>query len=138
VKVNRQQFAADIWKYLANQNAKLTATRQALLEQQLDYVILNVKKENAIQDYLNKVTSLVTQIRASDRDISNVTYTGYLLHSLPGSYETVKIICGQSRNDVDSVKNMLLGEYSRQCDGSTKGVSRRRHLLNAHQLRILN
>jgi hypothetical protein len=25
-----------------------------------------------------------------------------------------------------------------ECDGSTKGVSQRRHLLNAHQLRILN
>jgi hypothetical protein len=85
-----------------------------LLKQQLDYVILDVKKENAMQDYLNKVTSLVTQIRASDGDISNVTYISYLLHGLPGSYETVKIICGQSRNDVDSVKNMLLGEYSRQ------------------------
>jgi hypothetical protein len=24
------------------------------------------------------------------------------------------------------------------CDGSAKGVSQRRHLLNAHQLRILN
>jgi hypothetical protein len=85
-----------------------------LLKQQLDYVILDVKKENAIQDYLNKVTSLVTQIRASGGDISNVTYTGYLLHGLPESYETVKIICGQSRNDVDSVKNILLGEYSQQ------------------------
>jgi hypothetical protein len=114
VEVNQLRFAADIWKYLANQNAKLTATRQALLEQQLDYVTLDVKKENAMQDYLNKVTSLVTQIRASGGDISNVTYTGYLLHGLPESYETVKIICGQSRNDVDSVKNILLSEYSRQ------------------------
>ena len=60
VEVNQLRFAADIWKYLANQNAKLTATRQALLEQQLDYVTLDVKKENAMQDYLNKVTSLVT------------------------------------------------------------------------------
>jgi hypothetical protein len=56
----------------------------------------------------------VTQIRASNKDISNVTYTGYLLHSLPKSYETVKIIYGQSRNNVDSVKNILLNEYSRQ------------------------
>ena len=56
----------------------------------------------------------MTQIRASGRDISNVTYTGHLLHGLPDSYETVKIICGQSRNDVDSIKNILLGEYSRQ------------------------
>jgi hypothetical protein len=85
-----------------------------LLKQQLNYVILDVKKENVIQDYLNKVTSLVTQIRASDKDISNVTYTGYLLHGLPKSYKTVKIIYRQSRNDVDSVKNILLSEYSRQ------------------------
>jgi hypothetical protein len=56
----------------------------------------------------------VTQIRASNRDISNVTYTSYLLHSLPKSYETVKIICGQSQNDVNSVKNILLSEYSQQ------------------------
>jgi hypothetical protein len=31
-----------------------------------------------------------------------------------------------------------LGVHSIRCDGSTKGVSQRRHLLNAHQLRILN
>jgi hypothetical protein len=37
-----------------------------------------------------------------------------LLHGLPESYKTVKIICGQSRNDVDLVKNILLSKYSRQ------------------------
>ena len=46
--MNQLRFAADIWEYLANQNAKLTATRQALLELQLGYVILDVKKENAM------------------------------------------------------------------------------------------
>jgi hypothetical protein len=41
-------------------------------------------------------------------------YTGYLLHGLPKSYETVKIIYEQSQNNVNSVKNILLSEYSRQ------------------------
>jgi hypothetical protein len=106
-----------------------------LFEQQLDYyVILNTKKENAIQDYLNKITSLVTQIRASRGDISNVTYTGYLLHGLPESYQTVKIICGQSRNDVDSVKDMLLWEYSRQKGKAilNKNSNGNDNLVNAH------
>ena len=67
-----------------------------------------------MQDYLNKVTSLVTQIRASGGDISNVTYTGHLLRGLPSSYATVKIICHSKRDDIDSVKNILLGEEARQ------------------------
>jgi hypothetical protein len=37
-----------------------------------------------------------------------------LLYSLPKSYKTVKIICEQSRNNVNSVKNILLSKYSRQ------------------------
>jgi hypothetical protein len=41
-------------------------------------------------------------------------YTGYLLHGLPESYKTVKIICGQSQNNVNSVKNILLSKYSQQ------------------------
>ena len=87
-----------------------------------------------MQDYLNKITSLVTQIRASAGDISNVTYTGHLLHGLPDSYETVKIICGQNRNDVDSVKNILLEKYSRQKGKAilTKNNNGNDNLANAH------
>jgi hypothetical protein len=33
---------------------------------------------------------------------------------LSKSYKTVKIICEQSRNDVNSVKNILLSKYSQQ------------------------
>jgi hypothetical protein len=32
----------------------------------------------------------------------------------------------------------IMPDSGAACDGSTKGVSRRRHLLNTHQLRILN
>ena len=52
VEVNQLLFAANIWEYLANQNAKLTATLQALLEQQLGYIILDVKRENVTQRIL--------------------------------------------------------------------------------------
>jgi hypothetical protein len=85
-----------------------------LLKQQLNYVILDIKKKNAIQDYLNKVISLMTQIQASNKDIFNVTYTSYLLHGLPKLYKTVKIIYGQSQNNVNLVKNILFDKYFRQ------------------------
>ena len=73
------QTASAIWHHLVAKNDNLEASRQALFEQQLDYLVLDEKKDNAMQDYLNKVTSLVTQIRASGGDILNVTYTSHLL-----------------------------------------------------------
>ena len=98
---------------MAAKNDTLKASRQALFKQQLDYLTLDEKKDNAIQDYLNKVTSLVTQIRASGGDILNVTYTGHMLRGLPKSYATVKIICHLRRDNIDLVKNILLGEEAR-------------------------
>src|SRR5215469_13623832 len=114
VEVRHFQTASAIWHHLAAKNDTLEASRQALFEQQLDYLVLDEKKDNAMQEYLNKVTSLVTQIRASGGDISNVTYTGHMLRGLPKSYATVKIICHSKRDDIDSVKNILLGEEARQ------------------------
>src|SRR5437762_11498990 len=67
-----------------------------------------------MQDYQNKVTSLVTQIQASGGDISNVMYSGHLLQGLPSLYATVKIICHSKRNDINLVKNILLGKEARQ------------------------
>ena len=106
------QTASAIWHHLVAKNDNLEASRQALFEQQLDYLVLDEKKDN-MQDYLNKVTSLVTQIRASGGDISNVMYTGHLLQGLPSLYATVKIICHLKRNDIDLVKNILLGKEAR-------------------------
>ena len=54
-----------------------------------------------MQDYLNKVTSLVTQIRASGGDILNVTYTSYMLRGLLKSYVIVKIIYYLKRNNIN-------------------------------------
>ena len=56
----------------------------------------------------------MTQIRASGGDILNVTYTSHLLRGLPSLYATVKIICHLKRDDIDSVKNILLGEEACQ------------------------
>ncbi len=67
-----------------------------------------------MQDYLNKVTSLVTQIQASGGDILNVIYTGHLLRGLLSSYTIVKIIYYLKRDDIDLVKNILLGEEACQ------------------------
>ena len=68
-----------IWHHLVAKNNNLKASRQVLFKQQLDYLVLDKKKDNAMQDYLNKVTSLVTQIQASGGDILNVIYTSHLL-----------------------------------------------------------
>jgi hypothetical protein len=80
----------------------------------------------------------VTQIRASNKDVSNVTYTDYLLYGLPKLYKTVKIICGQSQNNVNSVKNILFGEYSWQkgkaifAKNSNSNSNGNDNLVNAH------
>ena len=86
-----------------------------------------------MQNYLNKVTSLVTQIRACGGDISEVTYTGHLLQGLPKSYDTVKIICNSQRDDIDAVKNILLGEEARQKGSAlaTKNSPSNSHALQA-------
>ena len=108
------QTASAIWHHLVAKNDHLKASRQALFEQQLDYLVLDEKKDNAMQDYLNKVTSLVTQIWASGRDILNVMYTGHLLRGLPSLYTIVKIICHSKHDDIDLVKNILLGKEACQ------------------------
>ena len=55
----------------------------------------------------------MTQIRASGGDILNVTYTGHLLRGLLSSYAIVKIIYYSKRDNINLVKNILLGEEAR-------------------------
>ena len=56
----------------------------------------------------------MTQIQASGGDISNVMYTSHLLQGLLSLYTTVKIICHSKHNDIDLVKNILLGKEAGQ------------------------
>jgi hypothetical protein len=97
---------------LKKKNKGKVASRQALYEQQLDYTVFGDK--DTMQGYINKVTLLVTQIRAIRGTVSDVNYTRHLLRGLPKKYNTVKVICNSKRRDVNAVKNELLSKEARQ------------------------
>jgi len=97
---------------LEEKNEGKAVSCQALYEQQLDYTLF--REKDTIQEYITRVTSLITQIRAIRGTVSDVNYTGHLLRGLPSKYNTVKVIYNSKRRDVDAVKNELLGEEARQ------------------------
>ena len=109
----RSYTAFDLWHAIAAKFTAQIASRQALLETQVEAITFDEKKES-LQAYLDRITAKVTEIRSAGGELSDVTYTGHLLRNLLHSYNTVKVIYNSTRSDVENVKNLLLSNESRQ------------------------
>lgn len=63
-----------------------------------------------MQSWISSITSKVSELQATGHVINSVSFTGYMLKRLPGEYSTAQKIANTYRNDVEKVKNVLLGE----------------------------
>jgi len=129
----RSYTAFDLWHAIAAKFTAQIASRQALLETQVEAITFDEKKES-LQAYLDRITAKVTEIRSAGGELSDVTYTGHLLRKLPRSYDTVKVICNSTRGDVENVKNLLLSDESRQKQEAIQARSTTEPQQNSHAL----
>lgn len=110
--VNHLEYPDEIWSQLESKYLAQKESKQSLYERLLLGVKMDETKED-IQGYLNRISRLVAQFRSVDGQVSNVSYTGYIIKGLPSQYSGVTIVLNTYRGDVDFVKNALLGEEIR-------------------------
>lgn len=93
-----------VWTFLEEKNKKLISAQQVLYVQRLESTVFDEKKED-MQSYLNRISRLVSQVRSCNGTVQDVSYSGYLLHGLPSSYEMVNVLLNSQRGDPESIKN---------------------------------
>jgi hypothetical protein len=68
-----------------------------------------------MDDFINRISRKVAEIRGVNGTISDVTISGYLIRGLPKEYDLYKPLLNSNRADVDKLKLELL-----KADAATK------------------
>jgi len=65
---------------------------------------------NSIEAHLRKVSSLVSEYKASRGSINNTAITGYMIRKLPASFSSIVSVANTDRDNIDRVEALLIGE----------------------------
>ena len=95
-----------IWEQIELKASQLQAEKEALCLQQLESISFD--KNKGMDDYINRISRKVAEIRGVNGVISDVTISGHLIRGLPGAYEPYEPLLNTYRADVNKVKLELL------------------------------
>lgn len=129
-ELTRFTTAESVWLDLKMIYESKAAANQSLIQQKLDAVSLEAKE--SIQDYINRITRLTTELRQNGGTLTPVMYTGYLIRGLPSTeWSTLKTICNTYREHPERVKALLLGEEAARQEETVRDNSVKSHALRA-------
>jgi hypothetical protein len=83
----------------------LNAQKEALYLQQLETITFNSK---GMDDFINRISRKVAEIKGVNGSISDVAVSGYLIRGLPKDYDLYKPFLNSIREDVGKLKLELL------------------------------
>jgi hypothetical protein len=79
----------------------------------METIIFNSTK--GIDNFINRISHKVTEIKGVNRSISNISVSGYLIRGFPKKYDLYKPLLNSIRANINKLKLELL-----KADASTK------------------